>query len=59
MGNPCNEEDMDLFYASINLTIGNGKAASFLHSPWIEGTKPKYIAPAIFNISKWKSFVVS
>jgi hypothetical protein len=24
MGNPCNDEDMDLFYASINLTIVNG-----------------------------------
>jgi hypothetical protein len=59
MGNPCNEEDMDLFYTLINLAIGNGKTAIFWHSPWINGAKPKDIAPSIFNISKKKNFVVS
>jgi hypothetical protein len=59
MGNPCNEEDINLFYTLINLAVGNGKTAIFWHSPWINGAKPKDIAPFIFNISKKKHFVVS
>jgi hypothetical protein len=45
LGNPCNDDDMNLFYASINPSIGNGKIAMFWHSPWLRGVKPKDIAP--------------
>jgi hypothetical protein len=51
-------EDMSLFYDSIDLHIGNGKTASFWHTPWLEGRKPKDIAPSIFSISKKKNFTV-
>jgi hypothetical protein len=49
---------MSLFYASINLTIGDGKTAIFWYSPWLGGVKPKDIAPSIINISKKKNFTV-
>jgi hypothetical protein len=48
---------MDLFYASTTISIGNGKIASFWDSPWLNGTKPKVIAPLIYEAStrkRWK-----
>jgi hypothetical protein len=57
MGNPCDEVDMDLFYASTSISLGNGKIASFWDSPWLNDTKPKYIAPLIYEAStrkRWK-----
>jgi hypothetical protein len=36
------------------ITIGNGKIAIFWDLPWLEGEKPKDIAPLIFEISKKK-----
>jgi hypothetical protein len=58
LGNPCDGKDMELFYASINLSIGDGKTAKFWHSPWLGGFKPKDIAPSILAISKKKNFTV-
>jgi hypothetical protein len=49
--------DMDLFYASTFISLGNGKIASFWDSPWLNDTKPKYIAPLIYEAStrkRWK-----
>jgi mannosylglycoprotein endo-beta-mannosidase len=57
LGNPCDEIDMDLFYASTTITIENGKIANFWDSPWLNGLKPKNIAPLIYEAStrkKWK-----
>jgi hypothetical protein len=48
MGKPCNEEDMKLLYAFINVYIGNGKTAKFWHCPWLGGAAPKDIAPPFF-----------
>jgi hypothetical protein len=45
LGTPCNDEDMNLFYASINLTTGDGKTTIFLHSPWLGGVKLKRYRP--------------
>ena len=48
---------MDIFYAATSITIGNGCKTPFWHAPWLEGRKPKDIAPLIFDISirkKWK-----
>jgi hypothetical protein len=59
MGNLCNKEDMNIFYASVNVSIGNGKTATFWHSPWLGNVVPKEITPSIFNISKKKNFLVS
>jgi hypothetical protein len=58
LGNPCSEEDMDLFYAAIEVTIGDGRKASFWHAPWLSGLKPKDIAPSIFSISKRKKCLI-
>jgi hypothetical protein len=58
MGNPCDEVDMDLFYASTTITIGNGKIASFWDSPWLNGMKPKDIAPLIYEASSRKNWKV-
>jgi hypothetical protein len=59
LGNPCNKDDMSLFYDSINLTIGNGETTMFWFTPWLDHHKPKDIAPSIINISKKKKFFVS
>lgn len=55
IGDPCDEEDRELFYAATTITIGDGSTASFWHSPWIDGQKPKNIALGIFVLSKHTS----
>jgi hypothetical protein len=57
-GNPCSFEDMELFYASTSIDIGNGHKAPFWHSPWLHNRKPIEIAPLIYNISKRKNWKV-
>ena len=54
MGNPCSPTDMNLFYACTTITLGNGKIAPFLDSPWLNGRKPMDIAPLIFKASTRK-----
>jgi hypothetical protein len=49
---------MEFFYAATMITIGDGKMANFWHTPWLQGRKPKEIAPSIFAISKRKNFTV-
>jgi hypothetical protein len=29
LGHPCNDKDMELFYVSINIPVGDGKIAKF------------------------------
>jgi hypothetical protein len=52
LGNPCNAHDRELFAAATNVTIGNGKRALFWEASWLQGKRPKDIAPLIFDISK-------
>jgi hypothetical protein len=56
--NPCNEADMKFFYAATIITIEDGRTANYWHKPWLQGRKPKDIAPLIFAISSRKSFMV-
>lgn len=57
-GNPCDKEDNDFFYTSTTITIGNRARAPFWGSPWLNGCKPKDIAPLIFEASKRKIWKV-
>jgi hypothetical protein len=56
---PCDDVDMEFFYAATTITIGDGRIASFWHAPWLDGVKPKDIAPSILTISRRKNFTVN
>jgi hypothetical protein len=48
-GNTCTDEDIELFYAATTIVLGNGCKTSFWHAPWLDGLKPKDIAPKHFR----------
>lgn len=45
----------DIFAAATKVLVGNDLRASFWESAWLDGIRPKDIAPKIFDISKRKS----
>jgi hypothetical protein len=49
---------MDLFYASTTITIGDGAKTHFWEAPWLNGLKPKDIAPLIFDASSRKNWTI-
>ena len=51
--------DRNLFAAATKVTSGDGQKASFWESPWLEGFRPKDIAPKIFEISRKKGASVA
>jgi hypothetical protein len=55
MGHPCNDVEMSLFYAATTISIGNGEIAPFWDSPWLEGEKPKDIAPLFMKLPRKRS----
>ena len=57
-GNPCTDDDLEFFYASTTITIGDGAKTPFWDSPWLLGRKPKDIAPLIFEASRRKNWKV-
>jgi hypothetical protein len=59
LGNPCSASDKDLFAAATKFTIGNMKRALFWEASWINGSRPKDIAPLIFDLSKTKRCAVA
>jgi hypothetical protein len=58
-GNPCTDDDMEIFYSTTTLTLGNGRKAPFWHAPWLQGARPRDIAPKIFKICKRKNWKVA
>jgi hypothetical protein len=53
-GVPCDEADKILFATCTSITIGDGSGASFWHSSWLQGNRPKDIAPLLFAKSRKK-----
>lgn len=53
MSNPCDEADIEFFYASTAITV-DGKKASCWDSPWVQGRKPRKIVPLIYAASMRK-----
>ena len=56
---PCSKLDIDVFYSMVNITTNDGETASFWHSPWLQGSKPKDLAPDIFSLFARKNCSVS
>ena len=50
---------MYFFYAATTITIGDGRIANFWQAPWLNGFKPKDLAPTIFTISSRKNFTAN
>ena len=57
-GNPGDEEDLNFFYASTTIKVGNGVKTPFWESPWLLGRKPKDTAPLIYESSSRKHWKV-
>jgi hypothetical protein len=58
LGTPCTPQDKDLFAAATRVNIGNGEKALFWEAPWLNGRRPKDIAPLIYKRSKRKNCTV-
>ena len=58
LGNPCSSQDRDLFAAATKVAIGNGKNALFWEAPWLDGLRPKDLAPLIYDRSNKKKSTV-
>ncbi|XP_022681253.1 uncharacterized protein LOC101760247 isoform X1 [Setaria italica] len=52
---PCNNTDRKLFAACTRIVVGDGAKTSFWNSAWVQGQRPKDMAPSIFSISKRKN----
>ena len=49
------DDDLKSLNRSTTITVGDGRVALFWHSPWLEGKKPKDIAPLVFASSSNKN----
>lgn len=58
MGNPFTKMDYEFFYASTTIMIGNGARTPFWDAPWVQGRKPRDIAPLIFEASQRKNWKI-
>lgn len=48
---PCTNTDRLLFAASTALAVGDGTKISFWNNAWLQGLRPRDVAPHVFNIS--------
>jgi hypothetical protein len=37
--NPCDNADMEFFYAATTISVEDGRIANFWHAPWLQGLK--------------------
>jgi hypothetical protein len=51
-GNPCTLQDHDLSAAATMVTTGDRKKALFWEALWLNGMRPKDIAPLFFTAQK-------
>jgi len=56
---PCDETDHLLFAACTTIFIRNSKRTSFWHSGWLQGRRPKEIAPNLFKVCRRKNRTVA
>jgi hypothetical protein len=56
---PCTEHDKLLFAACTTITLGDEHKASFWSLGWLQGRRPKDIAPLLFGKSKKKNRMVA
>jgi hypothetical protein len=56
---PCTEQDRLLFAACTTITLGDGHKTSFWSSGWLQGHRPKDIAPPLYAKSKKKKRIVA
>ena len=56
---PCDDTDGLLFVACMAISVGDGNRMSFLHSGWLQGCRPKDIAPNLFKITRPKNRTVA
>lgn len=56
---PCDEMDRNLFRASTQISLGNGKKCKFWSDNWLQGYAPKDIAPTLFRLAKRKTNCVA
>lgn len=55
LGTPCDKNDQNIFASASKVQVGDGLRASFWESAWLDGIRPKDIAPKIYDISKKKN----
>lgn len=47
-GTPCDDDDRLLFAACTTISVGNGQRTRFWSDAWVQGRRPKDIAPRLF-----------
>ena len=55
---PCDNTDRLLFAACTTITLGNGSKTKFWSDGWLQGCRPKDLAPNLYKISKRKKISV-
>jgi hypothetical protein len=59
MAIPCDEFDLALLRASIEIKLGNGKKAIFWHDKWLDGMASIDIAPNLYKKAHFKKRMVA
>jgi hypothetical protein len=55
---PCNDVDKQLFRASTEVILGNGRRAKFWESTWLAGQAPRDLASNLYKLARRKNQTV-